>query len=152
METPASNDVQLLKIGDIAQKTEVTMRTLRYYEELRLIEPDHRSKGNFRLYHPNVIHRILFIHSLKKLDLTLEEIRDILGPADTLMTDKAIVDRTRQALQFKKEKITAKLAEITAMGHEVDFTLKILEGCQVCKEEQDNPCDPGCENKHAHLF
>ena len=142
---------QLLRIGDVAKKTGITLRTLRYYEELHLIEPDNRTKGNFRLYHPNVIQRVQFINSLKKLDFTLEEIRDVLGTADSYKTDKEIVERTRQALLIKKEKITAKLIEMAEMNRDVDLSLRILDECIACKQDKDVPCEPECANKHVHL-
>lgn len=143
---------KLLKIGDVAKQTGITLRTLRYYEELELIEPIERTKGNFRLYDHQVIQRVQFINSLKKLDFSLEEIRDILGPANSIKTDRDTVDRTRQALLLKKEKITAKLNEMIDMSRQVDISLGILDACVSCKQDhQDLPCDPHCENKQIHL-
>lgn len=151
MELTEPTPKQLLRIGDVARKTGITLRTLRYYEELHLIEPDDRSKGNFRLYQPQIIQRVQFINSLKKLDFTLEEIRAILGSANTTKTDKDIVDRTRQALLVKKEKITQKLIELAEMNREVDISLRILDECTACKQAKDEACDPWCQNKHAHI-
>ncbi len=151
MKTPSTMDKSFLKIGDVAKQTGITLRTLRYYEELELIEPVNRTKGNFRLYHPNVIQRVQFINSLKKLDFSLEEIRGVLGPAHSIRTDKEVVDRTRQALLVKKEKITAKLIELADMNREVDISLRILADCVACKQDKSELCDPGCENKHLHI-
>jgi DNA-binding transcriptional MerR regulator len=145
-------DKQLLRIGDVAKKTGITLRTLRYYEELKLIEPEDRSKGNFRLYSPSVIQRVQFINSLKKLDFTLEEIGEIVGTTSSYKTDRDVVERTKQALLVKKEKITAKLIELADMNREVDISLRILEDCLVCKLEHNNaPCDPQCEHKPIHI-
>lgn len=141
----------LLRIGDVAKQTGITLRTLRYYEELDLIEPDNRTKGNFRLYSPAVIQRVQLINSLKKLDFTLEEIRDILGPANSIKTDKDVVEKTRHVLRLKKEKIMAKQVEMEAMSREVDISLRILEECTTCKQENDIQCDPCCENKQIHI-
>jgi DNA-binding transcriptional MerR regulator len=151
MNSKVSAEKKLLKIGDVAQKTGITLRTLRYYEELQLIEPEVRSKGNYRLYNHAVIQRVQFINSLKKLDFTLEQIREILGTADSCKTDRDIVERTRQALLVKKEKITAKLIEMADMNREVDLSLRILEECMACKQEKDEQCDPLCENKPIHI-
>ncbi len=146
-----TTEPQLLKIGDVAKQTGITLRTLRYYEELSLIEPDNRTKGNFRLYHPSVIRRVQFINSLKKLDFSLEEIREIIGTSDTLQSDKDVIERTRQALLIKKEKITQKLIEMADMNREVDISLRILDECAVCKQHKDEQCDPLCENKSIHI-
>lgn len=146
------SEKQLLKIGDVAKLTGITLRTLRYYEELELIEPENRTKGNFRLYSPQVIQRVQFINSLKKLDFTLEEIREILGPANSIKNDRDVIERTRQVLQVKKEKITAKLIEMADMNREVDISLRILDDCLACKKDKQETCDPSCEHKHTHLY
>ncbi len=149
--TNNGSESKLLRIGDVARETGITLRTLRYYEELNLIEPDNRTKGNFRLYGPSVIQRVQFINSLKKLDFSLEEISDILGPANTIKNDRDVIERTRRALQVKKEKITAKLLEMAEMNREVDLSLRILDECTACKQENDHPCDPECGYKHVHI-
>lgn len=151
MDQIAPAEKTLLRIGDVAQRTGITLRTLRYYEELALIEPDNRTKGNFRLYSPSVVQRVQFINSLKKLDFSLEEIRDVLGPANDIKNDCDVIERTRKALLVKKEKITAKLIEMADMNREVDISLRILEDCARCQQENNHCCDPGCENKHAHI-
>ena len=48
----AKGDKPLMRIGELAAKTDTTLRTLHYYEELGIIEPAERTKGGFRLYHP----------------------------------------------------------------------------------------------------
>lgn len=144
----------LLKIGEVANLAGMTLRTLRYYEELGLIEPDNRTKGNFRLYSPMVIRKLQFITSLKKLDFTLDEISELLGHnGDTPLSDKEIVDRTRAALSVKRQKITEKLLELEEMKHEVEVTLKFLDECLSCKQQTNNsPCDPDCEKKSNLLM
>jgi DNA-binding transcriptional MerR regulator len=139
-----------LKIGDVAKVTGTTLRTLRYYEELQLIEPDNRSKGNYRLYAASVVQRILLIASLKKLGFSLDEIKDMLGP--TLSEDMQIIERTKAILTLKKQKIMQKLEELNLMHSEVEVSLKLLESCMACKFQQPHQqCDPECEYKHNHI-
>ena len=147
-----SMPVGLLKIGDVAAQTGLTLRTLRYYEELGLIEPDNRTKGNFRLYSPTVIHRLGFIASLKKLDFSLDDIRALMGTSSNWQDDADIVRNTRAALKVKRDKIMEKLIELEEMKQDVDRTLAILEACTTCQVEHHNaPCDPGCQHKANHL-
>lgn len=154
MDDPTSfEESKLLKIGDVAKKTGITLRTLRYYEELKLIEPDNRTPGNFRLYHSNVIQRVQFINSLKKLDFTLEQIREILGGTNAPRSgDRDVIEITYQALQVKREKLEAKLLEMEDMKREVDISLQVLEEClSCCKHNSDDPCSSGCGNKQIHI-
>jgi DNA-binding transcriptional MerR regulator len=144
------DDQQLLKIGDIAEMTGLTLRTLRYYEEMQLIVPDARSKGNFRLYSNKVLNKLRFIDSLKRLDLTLTEIRELL-PADGHLTDEDIIKRTRKALEIKQKKIEDRLAELTAMKSDVAFSLTILEDCVRCQAQNPHPCETNCDHKASHI-
>lgn len=74
---PGRSD-NLLKIGDVARKTGMSLRTIRYYESLRLIQPAGRTPGGQRLYSPNQCQRLDMIRDLRDLDVPLREIRVLL--------------------------------------------------------------------------
>jgi DNA-binding transcriptional MerR regulator len=67
---------RLLKIGELASLFGVTSRTIRYYEELGLIEASNRTEGLHRRYPADVIIRLKRIEELKRLGLTLGQIRE----------------------------------------------------------------------------
>ena len=67
----------MMQIGDLANRVGVTARTIRYYEELGLIEPEERTGGGFRLYSDAQLRRLKIIQSLKELGFDLERIRDL---------------------------------------------------------------------------
>ncbi len=67
---------RLLKIGELATLFGVTSRTIRYYEELGLIEASNRTEGLHRRYPPDAVIRLKRIEELKRLGLTLGQIRD----------------------------------------------------------------------------
>ncbi|UQN09445.1 HEAT repeat domain-containing protein [Deinococcus sp. QL22] len=62
------------KIGELAQRTGLTIRTLRHYDALGLLKPTERTPSAYRLYSPTDLTRLLHIQSLKTLGLTLPEI------------------------------------------------------------------------------
>ena len=72
------SDATLMQIGDAAERTEMSLPTLRHWEEVGLVIPSARSNGGFRLYSEADITRIHMVKSMKPLDLTLEEIRELL--------------------------------------------------------------------------
>src|SRR5699024_10709502 len=74
MSTP-DDDPQLLHIGAVAERTELSLRTLRHHDEIGLITPSERSSGGFRLYSEADVERILLIRRMKPLDFTLEQMR-----------------------------------------------------------------------------
>ena len=81
-ESHPSSD--LLQIGDVADRTGLSLRTIRHYEEVGLLPEPQRSPGGFRLYSPLAVERLLLIKRMKPLDFTLEEMRDLIEVRDEL--------------------------------------------------------------------
>lgn len=67
-----------LKIGEIANATGLTTKTIRYYELNRLLEEPDRTESGYRLYGKEDVERLEFVKKGKRLGLSLQEIRDIL--------------------------------------------------------------------------
>lgn len=67
------------RIGEVAERTGLTRRTLRHYDDLGLLVPAERSWGNYRLYSSADLLRLLQIQNLKALGLSLDEIADALA-------------------------------------------------------------------------
>jgi DNA-binding transcriptional MerR regulator len=76
-----------MQIGEVADRTGLSLRTIRHYEEVGLAPPSARSQGGFRLYTDDDIARLLVIKRMKPLGFTLEEMRDLLTILDHLQTD-----------------------------------------------------------------
>ena len=148
------NKEKLLKIGELAEKTGVTLRTIRYYDELGLIKPEKRSSGNFRLYNKNAVALINLISSLKQLDFSLEEIKGMLLNPDTSQKDYiSVINRTKNILLKKKEKVTEKINYYKDLSDEIDNSIRIIEECIECRKDRgkDAPCKPGCQNSSIHI-
>ena len=78
-ETGHSRSMQedWLRIGDVAARTGLTQRTIRYYEEMGLLPPPARTQGEYRLYSPDDVTRLQRVVRLKELcGFSLAEIRD----------------------------------------------------------------------------
>lgn len=73
-----------MQIGEVAQQTGLSLRTIRYYEEMDLVVPSARTAGGFRLYTDSDVARLQLIKRMKPLDFTLEETRDLLANLDAL--------------------------------------------------------------------
>jgi Cd(II)/Pb(II)-responsive transcriptional regulator len=67
-----------LKIGELAKRTDLLVETIRYYEREGLLPDPPRSDGNYRLYSDTHLERLQFIRHCRSLDMTLEEIRNLL--------------------------------------------------------------------------
>ncbi|OEV04853.1 MerR family transcriptional regulator [Streptomyces oceani] len=73
-----------MQIGEVAERTGLSLRTIRHYEEVGLVIPSARSKGGFRLYTETDVERLMVIRRMKPLDFSLEEMRDLLEITDRL--------------------------------------------------------------------
>jgi DNA-binding transcriptional MerR regulator len=80
----------MLQIGEVADRIGLSLRTIRYYEEVGLAVPSARSEGGFRLYTEDDVERLRVIMQMKPLGFALEEMRELLqalddgGPAERL--------------------------------------------------------------------
>ncbi|BDD81600.1 MerR family transcriptional regulator [Tsukamurella pulmonis] len=79
----------LLQIGQVAEATGLSLKTIRHYDEMGLVAPSERSPGGFRLYTPADVERLLVIRRMKPLGFTLEQMRDLLAALDTLADPQA---------------------------------------------------------------
>jgi MerR family transcriptional regulator, repressor of the yfmOP operon len=80
----------VLRIGELAQRTGVTTRTLRYWEELGLIRPSGHRSGGERLYLPTDMARVTRIRDLQELlGFSLAEARVVLETEDVDVLDRA---------------------------------------------------------------
>lgn len=70
---------ELHQIGEVAERLGLSLRTVRYYEEVGLVAPAERSPGGFRLYDDDAIDRLELIKQMKPLEFSLEETRELLA-------------------------------------------------------------------------
>jgi DNA-binding transcriptional MerR regulator len=73
-----------MHIGEVAERVGLSLRTIRYYEEVGLITPSARSQGRFRLYTEADAARLQLVKDMKPLGFSLDEMRDLLGVLDHL--------------------------------------------------------------------
>jgi MerR family copper efflux transcriptional regulator len=74
----------MMQIGEVAERTGLSLRTIRYYQEVGLVVPSERSAGGFRLYSEPDVARLELVKHMKPLDFTLEEMRSLLLLLDQL--------------------------------------------------------------------
>lgn len=75
-------DESTMHIGDLAERTGLSLRTLRHYDEIGLLRASGRSDGGYRLYTDSDLERLLLIRRMKPLGFSLEEMADLLQAAD----------------------------------------------------------------------
>jgi Cd(II)/Pb(II)-responsive transcriptional regulator len=71
-----------MKIGELAERSDCLVETIRYYERIGILMPPERSSNNYRAYNEQHAERLLFIRHCRALDMTLDEIRTLLDFRD----------------------------------------------------------------------
>lgn len=135
-----------IRIGDLAKRSGCEVVTIRYYEKEGLLPKPARSGGNFRLYSDVHIERLQFIRHCRSLDMTLSEIRILLGLRDNPAQDCGDVntlldahirqteDRVEALLQLKRHLLS--LREKCSGSRRIE-ACGILQGLSDCNH-------PGC--------
>ena len=85
--------LQHMQIGEVASRTGLSLRTIRYYEEMGIVLPSTRTSGGFRLYTESDVARLQLIKRMKPLDFSLEETKDLLVTLDALEAADSEADR-----------------------------------------------------------
>jgi MerR family transcriptional regulator, repressor of the yfmOP operon len=87
----------LLRIQEVAAETGLTPRSIRYYEEMGLLEPAARSEGAYRLYDVSDLERLRYIRELR------DEAGFSLAQIGQLLEDEAARERNRERLRTSQD-------------------------------------------------
>lgn len=101
----------VLHIGEVAARTDLSLRSLRHWEAVGLLKPSGRSDGGFRLYTEADIDKILVIRRMKPLGFTLDEMKTVMADINTLAdssTSQTAKDEARQRLDATQQDATAR--------------------------------------------
>ena len=101
-----------MRIGEVAQATDTSIETIRYYEREGLLPTPKRSEGNYRIYEPAHVDRLLFIRHCRRLDMTQDEIRVLLRFKDAPQENCGEVDAV---IDHHIEHVAARIAELQAL-------------------------------------
>lgn len=152
---PEINGEKLLTIGALAKACGVTVRTLRYYEEMDLIGPVKRSAGKYRLYNERSLKRIKAIVALQDLNYSLEQILAMMGAHSEASSYSKTqrLQATQESLQSQKEHVSSKLVSLQNIKQDIERRLTILKDvCEPClKQKPKEACHDGCQYRDTHL-
>jgi DNA-binding transcriptional MerR regulator len=130
------------RIGEIAQRTGVTVETLRYYEKRRLLNAPPRTEGGFRLYSNDAVQQVRFIKQAQSLGLTLDDVQQLLLGRQR-RAHAAACRRVRDLLTRRMEDIDARIREL----RECRRTLH--EHSVACEQALAAAADPACPTIEA---
>lgn len=85
----------MMHIGQLADRSEMSLRTIRHYDETGLLRPSGRTEGGFRLYTERDLERLLVIRRMKPLGFSLDEMAGVLAVVDALAATADGTEQTR---------------------------------------------------------
>jgi DNA-binding transcriptional MerR regulator len=77
-------DQELFTIGQLARRTGLPVRTIRFWSDSELIPPTTRSAGNYRLYDAAALGRLELVRALRELGVDLDTVHQVLSKATTV--------------------------------------------------------------------
>ncbi|PPB51011.1 MerR family transcriptional regulator [Arthrobacter pityocampae] len=112
-----------MHIGELAERTDLSLRTIRHYDEVGILPATARTDGGFRVYTEEDLERLMVIRRMKPLGFTLEEMKDLLAVIDALEgeEDEAAAAGLRARLAVFRDSAVerrAKLIETLARADE----------------------------------
>lgn len=66
-------------IGELAERSGIPARTIRFYEQAEVLTPPERSSNGYRIYSDRTLAELTFVRRAQRLGFSLDEIREILG-------------------------------------------------------------------------
>lgn len=119
---------KLFSIGDVAKLFHISVSSLRHYEDVGLLTPEHiDSDSGYRYYSIRQLEVLNTIRYLRVLDLPLSEIADFLGNRD--------VERIEEKLRQQKEAVIAKQAELKRIERKIDNRLRTIADAKNSDED-----------------
>ena len=112
-----------MRIGEIANRSGVTVDTVRFYERLGVLPSPEREPSGYRDYTPETVERIQLTRELQAIGFTLN---DVIGALAAHDAGGATCESERWRLDAVLERVDAKLAELDALRG------RILEAREAC--------------------
>ncbi|MDD0814690.1 MerR family transcriptional regulator [Curvibacter sp. HBC28] len=112
MSSPTHTSAPVWRIGEIAQRSGVSVANVRYYEREGLLDPAPRRDNQYRVYGEGELQRLRFIRLCRSFDMSLDEVRTLLALDLTRAED---CQRAQQAVQAHLQHVQARLAELRGL-------------------------------------
>jgi DNA-binding transcriptional MerR regulator len=125
----------LMNISDLAKRLDISPRTIRYYEEIGLLDSIKRTVGGKRVFADNDLRRIRFIQKLKILGLTLAEMQELNAIYETHRKNSKVFPRIIELFDNHKRSIDHRMDELKLLKAEIDEFQKRMR--DKLKKEQE---------------
>ena len=116
----------LLRIGEVASRSGLSVKTIRFYCDKGLLEPSMRSESRYRLFSDEVFEELDLLTRLRALDLPLAEVSSVLRAR---RSGVCTCTRLQSTIKNKFDEIETRLRELSLLKQELEQLLQHWEHC-----------------------
>lgn len=120
-----------LRIGEVASRSGVSVKTIRFYCDQGLLQPSGRSAGGYRLFNADTLAELVIIRALRAMDVSIAELARILQVRRAGVCNCSLL---KSSIAAKLEAIDHRLEELVTMKAEL---ARLLQGWQDCGGQKD---------------
>jgi MerR family transcriptional regulator, copper efflux regulator len=122
-----------LRIGEVARRTGLPVKTIRYYCDQGLLQPRARSESGYRLFDEENLAELAIIRSLRAMDVSIPELVRILEVRRAGVCNCSVL---KDSIAAKLESINLRIAELAAMKEELARLLGSWQDCGGLKPDR----------------
>jgi len=135
-----------LTIGQVAKTSGVPAKTIRYYEQIRVLPAPRRAASGYRLYDQPGVERLRFIRRARSLGLPLQQLKTLMGTLNG-GPHPALRPRLRVLVRAQLNAVTNQIAELEGLRRQLEQILQRMRtsvrrphggGCQ-CLDTKNGP-------------
>ena len=123
----------ILRIGEVARRTGLPVKTIRYYCDEGLLQPRARSESGYRLFDEENLAELTIIRSLRAMDVSIPELARILEVRRAGVCNCSVL---KDSIAAKMESINLRIAELAAMKEELARLLGSWQDCGGLKPDR----------------
>lgn len=116
----------LEKIGAVAERSGVSVKTIRFYCDQGLLQPSGRSEGRYRLFDASVYGELALIRRLRGLDIPLPTIAAVL---EARRSGVCTCDNLQATIRAKAGEIQQRIADLQSLHNELNGLLRTWQRC-----------------------
>jgi DNA-binding transcriptional MerR regulator len=115
-----------LKIGQVAQSSGMSVKTIRFYCDQGLLVPSCRTEGGYRLFDQHAVADLILIRALRSIDVPVGEIRKILTVRRSGVCN---CETLKKSIQTQAAAIEKRISDLSAMKEELTLLLSTWQDC-----------------------
>lgn len=149
-EGAAPGEKDLFTTGDLARMTGNTVRTVRHYEEIGLLETMERTPGSRRLFTWGGLQKLKFITDLRELNIPLAQIREILDVGSQATDPSTAAKRLFTIIEQTLDELNNRITQLKRIRDNLACTKETFRECKTCHISWDNCHCKQCDSSQTH--